>query len=55
MASESETSPELKRFMEYHKMPNLETLLSIEDEDLLKMDGFGWRMMREVLLLRETN
>ena len=55
MKNESKISPELKRFLEYHKMPNLTSLLLIDDEILIKMDGFGWRMMREVLLLRETN
>jgi hypothetical protein len=46
-------SPELKRFMELHKIPNLISLLQIEDEILLGMTGFGWRMMREVLELRK--
>ena len=48
-------SPELQRFMELHKIPNLTSLLQIEDEILLGMDGFGWRLMREVLELREAN
>ena len=46
-------SPELKRFMEMHKIPNLISLLQIEDEILLGMVGFGWRMMAEVLTLRK--
>lgn len=46
-------SPELQRFIELHKIPNLISLLQIEDEILLGMAGFGWRMMREVLELRE--
>lgn len=54
MKNEIEISPELKRFMDYHKLPNLESLLLIDDEDLLKMDGFGWRMMYEVLNLRKV-
>lgn len=48
-------SPELRRFMELHKIANLISLLQIEDEILLVMDGFGWRMMLEVLELRECN
>jgi hypothetical protein len=48
-------SPELQRFMELYKILNLTSLLQIEDEILLGMAGFGWRMMREVLELRETN
>lgn len=46
-------SPELQQFMEFHTIPNLISLLQIEDETLLGMAGFGWRMMREVLVLRE--
>ncbi|WP_185963862.1 hypothetical protein [Flavobacterium restrictum] len=47
-------SLELQRFMELHKIPNLISLLQIEDEILLGMTGFGWRMMAEVLTLRKT-
>lgn len=46
-------SPELQRFMELYSIPNLAALLEIEDEKLLEMDLFGWRLMREVLVLRE--
>lgn len=53
MKNEIVISPELQRFMELHTIPNLISLLQIEDETLLKMAGFGWRMMREVLELRE--
>jgi hypothetical protein len=55
MENETIISPELQRFMELHKIPNITSLLQIEDEILLVMDGFGWRMMREVLELREPN
>lgn len=54
MKSETIVSPELERFIELHKIPNLISLLQIEDEILLGMAGFGWRMMREVLELRES-
>ena len=53
MENETVISPELHRFMDLHKIANLFSLLQIEDEILLKMAGFGWRMMREVLELRE--
>lgn len=53
MENETVISPELQQFMELHKIPNLASLLHIEDEILLGMEGFGWRMMREVLNLRE--
>ena len=55
MKNEIVISPELRRFMEMHKIPNLMSLLQIEDEILLGMAGFGWRMMREVLELRELD
>ncbi|GGA72956.1 hypothetical protein GCM10008015_12070 [Flavobacterium palustre] len=53
MKNETVISPELQLFMEFHKISNLKSLLLIEDEILLGMVGFGWRMMREVLELRE--
>lgn len=55
MKNETVISPELQRFMELHTILDLPSLLQIEDETLLGMDGFGWRMMREVLELREPN
>ena len=55
MKNERVISPELQRFMELHKILDLTSLLQIEDETLLGMVGFGWRMMREVLELREPN
>ena len=54
MKNETVISLELQRFMELYKIPNLVSLLQIEDEILLRMDGFGWRMMAEVLTLRKT-
>jgi len=34
-------------------LTNIALLLAIENEDLLQMEGFGWRMMKEVLSLRK--
>lgn len=53
MKKDSSVSPELLDFMKLHRIPSLIALLEFEDEKLLKMDGFGWRLMREVLVLRE--
>lgn len=53
MKKDSSVSPELLEFMKLHSIPNLIALLKFEDENLLKMNGFGWRLMREVLVLRE--
>ena len=46
-------SPELEKFMNLHQL-TLTALLSHEDAALLAMDGFGWRLMKEVLELREV-
>ena len=47
-------SPELDYFMQLHKIVSVPELLSIKNEDLLKMDGFGWRLMKQVLSLRKV-
>lgn len=44
-------SPELQEFMDIHQIPSVAALLQIEAEQLLKMEGFGWRLMKEVLKL----
>lgn len=54
MKKEKSISEELLQFMKFHKIETIASLLQIEDEKLLEMDGFGWRLMREVLELRET-
>ena len=48
-----QASPELAVFMEYHHISTVSLLLKIDNEDLLQMDGFGWRLMKEVLQLRK--
>ncbi len=47
-------SPELQLFMDLHKILSISELLLINDETLLVMDGFGWRMLKEVLKLRQA-
>jgi hypothetical protein len=51
---EKSISPELERFMEENELSSIDVLLAIENEDLLQMEGFGWRMMKEVLSLRKV-
>ncbi len=51
---EKSISPELDRFMKENELSSIEALLAIENEDLLQMEGFGWRMMKEVLSLRKV-
>ncbi len=51
---EKDISPELDRFMQQNELLSIDALLAIENEDLLQMPGFGWRMMKEVLSLRKV-
>jgi hypothetical protein len=46
-------SQELKQFMETAGFDSLEMLLAEAPENLLKYDTFGWRLMLDVLKLRE--
>jgi hypothetical protein len=50
---EKNISPELEFFMELNKIDNISALLTISNEDLLQMNGFGWRLMKQVLNLRK--
>lgn len=54
MKESTTISPELQRFMGLHKIPSISELLLINDETLLTMDSFGWRMLKEVLKLRQS-
>ena len=47
-------SDELKAFMLINKIVSLEELLSIADEVLIEMPGFGWHLLKEILLLRKV-
>lgn len=46
-------SPELQEFMNTQKIPSVIDLLVITNERLLGMEGFGWRLLKEVLQLRK--
>lgn len=52
MEAQHPVSQELERFMQLHSILSLDDLLAINNEDLLEMDGFGWKLMKEVLDLR---
>ena len=54
MENETVISPELKQFMTLNEIQDIKDLLLIEDEHYLKMIGFGWRILREILELRDT-
>ena len=53
MKDKTTITPELKRFMDLHKISSIDSLLLITDEKLLEMDGVGWRLMKEDLVLRD--
>ena len=53
MEAQYPLSQELERFMQLHSILSLDDLLAISNEDLLEMDGFGWKLMKEVLILRD--
>ena len=46
-------STELLTFMKLNNLKTLAELLTISDEDLLKMHGFGYRILKEILQLRK--
>ena len=45
---------ELRVFMSSHHISTVFLLLKIDNDALLQMDGFGWRLMKEVLQLRKV-
>jgi DNA-directed RNA polymerase alpha subunit len=46
-------SAELITFLKLNNLQTLAELLFISDEDLLKMRGFGYRILKEILQLRK--
>ncbi len=46
----AETQKEFKRFMKLHKLSSLKAVRQIPTAELLKMEGFGYRQLIEVVL-----
>lgn len=46
-------SAELLTFLKLNNLQTLAELLSIPDDDLLKMRGFGYRILKEILQLHK--
>lgn len=46
-------STELMTFMKLNNLQTLAELLSVSDEDLVTMRGFGFRLLKEILELRK--
>jgi len=49
----SQVSPALATFMQVNAIASLKELLLIPDEVLVEMPGFGWHLLKEILLLRK--
>lgn len=52
--NEKQPSAELKGFMLLNKIESIAELLSFADEVLIEMPGFGWHLLKEILLLRKV-
>lgn len=42
-----EPSEEMKQFMQLHNLNDFNEVLKIKPEKLMKMEGFGWRLLKE--------
>ena len=44
----------LEEFMNVNHIQNLEELLTLSDEAIVELPGFGWNLLKEILLLRKV-
>jgi hypothetical protein len=44
----------LEEFMNVNHIQNLEELLALSDEAIVELPGFGWNLLKEILLLRKV-
>ena len=54
MENQKKLSQELQEFMMLNKIFTLNELLLIKEENLITMDGFGWRILKEILKLGQV-
>jgi hypothetical protein len=52
--NDKQPSAELQAFMLLNKIESIAELLSFADEVLIEMPGFGWHLLKEILLLRKV-
>ena len=50
-----ELQDEMERFMQLHKFNSLEEVVKTPIEILLKMDGFGYRMLKHYILDKQLS
>ena len=46
-------SDELQAFMLVNNIKTVAQLVALDDEVLVEMPGFGWHLLKEILLLRK--
>lgn len=44
----------LEDFMNVNDIDNLDELLALRDEAIVELPGFGWNLLKEILLLRKV-
>ena len=49
------TSEELLAFMSINSIASIDELNKIPDSVLVSMPGFGWRLLKEILLFRKIH
>ena len=56
MNSQNQQSPsnELEAFMALNGIATIDELISIPDEVLVTLTGFGWNLLKEILLFRKV-
>jgi hypothetical protein len=52
--NDKQPSSELQAFMLINKIESIAELLSFTDEVLIEMPGFGWHLLKEILLFRKV-
>jgi hypothetical protein len=50
-----EVQDEMERFMQLHKFNSIQEVVKTPVEILLKMDGFGYRMLKYYILDKKQN
>lgn len=52
--NQQEPSKELEAFMIVNGIATIDELIAIPDEVLVTMPGFGWHLLKEILLFRKV-
>lgn len=52
---EKDLQADLARFMQWHKIDSIQDVMAMEPAELLKMDGFGYRLLNYLIDLKKAN